>query len=133
LNFNFIFEKYWEWLFVGFNPTAMRIILIFISSKWRNFMTPRFILFIKCLSLFCVLISCNQDIIISTEPVLDLVSESSKAVNQPSPSPSNNSISNSQSNPGSSSSGAVGSAPGGATGTTTFGAAGSPPGNPLGY
>lgn len=120
-------------LIVGFNPTAMRIILIFISSKWRNFMKPRFILFIKCLSLFCVLISCNQDIIISTEPVLDLVSESNNAVNQPSPSSSNTNISNSQSNPGPTNSGAVGSAPGGATGTTTFGATGSPPGNPLQY
>ncbi len=79
------------------------------------------------------LFQCNQDITISTEPVLDLLKDSNNSVNQTNSGSSNSDSSQSQSTTGSAPIGAVGSAPGGATGSTTFGATGSPPGNPLQY
>ncbi|MCG9873588.1 MAG: hypothetical protein MH321_02250 [Leptospiraceae bacterium] len=85
------------------------------------------------INLIIASMNCNQDIVISTEPVLDLVKDSDNSVNQANPSATNSNQTNTLNGPGASSSGAVGSAPGGATGTTTFGATGSPPGNPLGF
>jgi len=112
---------------------VMKIILKtnMIPSSWRTHMNKNLKHFAIVFILVCGLIGCNQDIVISTEPVLDLVNDSNNSVNQSSPASSNTNLSNSQNNPGASSSGAVGSAPGGATGTTTFGATGSPPRNPF--
>lgn len=96
----------------------------------KNLIQCVLVLVSVCFPLF----QCNQDITISTEPVLDLLKDSNNSVNRTNSGSSNsNSASQSQSTTGSAPIGAVGSAPGGATGTTTYGATGSPPGNPLQY